>query len=530
MKKIFSMIASALLLGFSSCDNLDLAPIDYAATGNFWQNESEVTTFMYGLHGHLRADYQSLMVLGELRGGAMMDGTSSINTSLNSSAIIVSNLTTSSTGISNWNSYYSRLLQVNHFIEQLTNGCPFLSDASRNTFLAQAHGLRAYYYFMLYRTFGGVPLEKDVKVMSGSIDVVSLYLARSSAEDVLQFIKDEIKASEEGFGSSSSFDCYTWNVLTTQFLKAQVYLWSAKVTTNDYEKPHTATGASDLNVAKEALDKIINSGKFSLQANFADIFEYNKKKNSEIILAMPCDFNEYSNWGVNFVYTPSIVVGSYYAPDGSRMEDVLGLGTAGIVRYEWKESLVKSMDLTDSRRAATFLEYYQDEALTKFGSSMLKLKGHIESGIRQFDSDIIMYRYADVLLMRAEVENSLTGKCATYINQIRQRAYGDNYSNEVAYVDGSFAENELAILHERDKEFVSEGCRWFDVVRLQDAAKQPLVFSAEAAYPKVYGAVAHPVLDKATEQHKLLWPVNVATLTADPELKQTWGYNEAEGK
>ena len=161
---------------------------------------------------------------------------------------------------------------------------------------------------------------------------------------------------------------------------------------------------------------------------------------------------------------------------------------------------------------------------------MLKLKGHIESGIRQFDSDIIMYRYADVLLMRAEVENSLTGKCATYINQIRQRAYGDNYSNEVAYVDGSFAENELAILHERDKEFVSEGCRWFDVVRLQDAAKQPLVFSAEAAYPKVYGAVAHPVLDKATEQHKLLWPVNVATLTADPELKQTWGYNEAEGK
>ena len=68
------------------------------------------------------------------------------------------------------------------------------------------------------------------------------------------------------------------------------------------------------------------------------------------------------------------------------------------------------------------------------------------------------------------------------------------------------------------------------MVRLQDANKQPLVFSAEAAYPKVYGEAAYPVLDKATEQHKLLWPVNVSTLTADPELKQTWGYNEAEGK
>lgn len=530
MKKIFYTIAGALLLGLGSCDSLDLAPIDYAATGNFWQNESEVTTFMYGLHGQLRSDYQSLLNLGELRGGAMVDGTSSINTSLNSSSIIVSNLTTSSTGISNWNGYYGRLLQVNHFIEQLTNECAFLSDASRKTFLAQAHGLRAYYYFMLYRTFGAVPLEKDVKVMSGSIDVVSLYMARSSAEDVLQFIKDEIKASEEGFAGNSAFDCYTWSALTTQFLKAQVYLWSAKVSTNDYEKPHQATGTADLNVAKEALDKIISSGKFGLQEHFADIFDYKKKKNNEIILAMPCDFNEYTNWGVNFVYTPSIVVGSYYAPDGNKMVDVLELGTAGIVRYEWKESLVKSMDLTDSRRAATFLEYYQDEALTKFGCSMLKLIGHMESGIRQWDSDVIMYRYADVLLMRAEVENGLTGKCASYINQIRERAYGDNFSDEVKYVDGSFAENELAILHERDKEFVSEGCRWFDVVRLQDANKQPLVFSAEAAYPKVYGEAAYPVLDKATEQHKLLWPVNVSTLTADPELKQTWGYNEAEGK
>ena len=103
MKKIFYTIAGALLLGLGSCDSLDLAPIDYAATGNFWQNESEVTTFMYGLHGQLRSDYQSLLNLGELRGGAMVDGTSSINTSLNSSSIIVSNLTTASTGISNWN-------------------------------------------------------------------------------------------------------------------------------------------------------------------------------------------------------------------------------------------------------------------------------------------------------------------------------------------------------------------------------------------------------------------------------------------
>lgn len=529
MKKIFYTIASALLLSLGSCDSLDLAPIDYAATGNFWKTEAEVSTYMYGMHGQLRGDYQSLLNLGELRGGTMMEGTSSIGTTLYSSSIIRNDLRTTSTGVSNWNGYYSQILQLNHFIEKVSNECAFLSDASRSKFLAQAHALRAYYYFMLYRTFGGVPLEDQVKVMSGSIDMVSLYLERASAEDVLQFIKDEIKQSEAGFAGSTAFNPYEWSLYTTLFLKAQVYLWSAKVNTNDYTKAHQATGNSDLEVAKQALDQLINSGQFGLMDNFADVFAFDKKRNKEIILAMPFDRNEVSNWGDMYLYTPSIVVDSYYTPEGEKMKDVLNLGTSGVVRYEWKESFVKSFDATDSRRAATFLEYYEDEKLTEFGSSMLKLLGHSENGIRYYDSDIIMYRYADVLLMRAEVENGLTGKCASYINQIRKRAYGENYTDALAYTDGSYAENEMAILKERDKEFVSEGCRWFDVVRMHAADGSSLAFSADASYPKEMGEEALPILDKSKEQHKLLWPVNVSTLTADPKLQQTWGYEEAEG-
>ena len=45
-------------------------------------------------------------------------------------------------------------------------------------------------------------------------------------------------------------------------------------------------------------------------------------------------------------------------------------------------------------------------------------------------------------------------------------AYGDTFE-ENKYTEGSYAENELAILQERDKEFVSEGKRWFDVLRMQ---------------------------------------------------------------
>ena len=98
------------------------------------------------------------------------------------------------------------------------------------------------------------------------------------------------------------------------------------------------------------------------------------------------------------------------------------------------------------------------------------------------------------------------------------------------YVDnGDYAANELAILKERDKEFVAEGTRWFDVLRMHDANKKPLVFSTAAAYPDELGGEALPILKADTEQHKLLWSIDKAVLNADPKLTQTWGYNEAEG-
>lgn len=532
MKKLAYSLIGAMLFSLHSCDTLDLVPEDFAAAGSYWKNVEQVGTYMNGLHTYLRSDYSSQLILGELRGGTMRNGTSSINTSLDYSSIIRNDLRTTSTGVSNWNGYYGDILQINHFIEQVENECTFLSDAQRNAYLGQAYGMRAYYYFMLYRTYGGVPLEDDIKVLDGKIDAVSLYMARSSAEDVLNFIKSDINTSEQALSSSTTFDKYYWSKYATLFLKAQIYMWSAKVTTNDDIQTHTATGKADLETAKQALNEIISSNKFSLVDNYADLFDYSKKgNNTEAILSMYFDRNETTHWGGNFVYTPSIIVGSYFDPEGNLMEDVLQLNTSGIVRYEWKEAFIKSFDQTDSRRAATFLEYYagkENDQLVEFGSSMLKLVGHVADGIRYFDNDIIMMRYAEVLLMMAEVENGLGNPCASYINQVRERAYGENYTTDLAYQEGTYAENELAILKERDKEFAGEGKRWFDVVRMHDADKQPLAFSADASYPAA-GETPAAILNKNTETHKLLWPINTGVMTADPLLKQTWGYNAAEG-
>ena len=120
------------------------------------------------------------------------------------------------------------------------------------------------------------------------------------------------------------------------------------------------------------------------------------------------------------------------------------------------------------------------------------------------------------------MENALgnTDAVPAYVNQIRERAYGSDYP---VYADGGFAANELAILKERDKEFVAEGSRWFDIIRMQDASKKPLAFSADAAYPVTYGGAATAVLSSGSD-YLLLWPVDVTVLNNDDQIKQTVGY------
>ena len=205
------------------------------------------------------------------------------------------------------------------------------------------------------------------------------------------------------------------------------------------------------------------------------------------------------------------------------MTDTLNLKNTGILRSEYIFPFFDSFNNLDSRKTATFLDYYNKSGTTPVsgGLALRKFLGTINStNNRVYCDDVPVYRYADVLLMLAEVENKKGGDPAQYINQIRQRAFGANYVAAThGYVNGTFAANELAILQERDKEFEWEMKRWFDVLRLQDENGKPLVFSATIPYGNKI-----PGLNSATEAYKVLWPVDVNTLNADPKLIQTSGY------
>jgi len=73
--------------------------------------------------------------------------------------------------------------------------------------------------------------------------------------------------------------------------------------------------------------------------------------------------------------------------------------------------------------------------------------------ISQFQDYIVM-RYADVLLMAAELGSA---NAQTYFDQVRQRAYKDNFV--------SVPVNQANIMKERYLEFALEGIRYWDLLR-----------------------------------------------------------------
>jgi len=523
MKKLKYLI-SVMVLVFTtiSCEKLNLGPEDYYGSSNFWNNEAQVKGFINGIHSQIRSNEVTFWLMGEARGGLQKTGTSSTSTSLDySSPIKDQGFTKDKTGISNWGGFYnSRILNVNLAIKKVEQDCKFLSTENRNFYLGQLYGIRAFYYFWLYRTYGGVPIVTETKVIEGTTSAEPLYTERSTPKQTFDFIKQDITKSLDYFGTNISTPetKSLWSKYATYMLKAEVYLWSAKVSTGDQ-----SPASGDLAVAESALLSV--KDKFKLRAKFGDVFTsapLSNKGNEEIIFAMRFYENEATNNVANFVYSDNVFVGAKYDVNKKKMTDTLNLRGNGLLRNEYIFKLFQSFDPLDARRNVTFLDYYNLKSgnIADGGTVLRKFIGIINSNNnRIYIDDIPVYRYADVLLMLAEVENKKGGDPSAYINEIRKRAFGTSYNPILhAYINADFAANELAILAERDKEFVFENKRWFDVVRMQDASGKPLVFSTAANY----GAVL-PILNIA-DAHKLLWPVDVTVLNNDPKVKQTPGY------
>ena len=513
------------------------------------------------------SSFQTLILYGEMRGGAYttLDGGSD-GSSLYQGTLRTQNLSETNYGIGNFGGYWQQIGALNLFIANVENANYFSDEDTKNYCLGMAFGMRAYYYFVMYRAYGGVPLRLTPEVENGNYDQSALYLARATASETMTQIKSDVNRSLEYFGNQTSFNFngsssnakYYWSKAASEMLAGEIYLWNAKVATGD--QPATP---ADLTTAKEHFTNVLQDYNLELQDNFADVFSPANKQNSEIIFAMPYDENEATNGNLQYyMYSTNSgsTIGAGYDSDGNLWGNPIMVAQTQH-RYQYANALWYQFDAEDTRRDTTFVTSWHDQAATQLrGTFVTKNLGSVLSttGFHCYNGDQPVYRLPLAYLSLAEIAN-MEGDNASveyYVNLVRERAYGDNWDRAVyGYTAGTFVQNEVAILHEKDKEFVQEGQRWYDVRRMTvDPAcgeTDHLLFHEEGhiAYgltitenmkelsdapwgtgegqkipPEI---VVEPILSP-TLAYRALWPLSSSDLSNDPELTQTPGYEMSE--
>ena len=134
----------------------------------------------------------------------------------------------------------------------------------------------------------------------------------------------------------------------------------------------------------------------------------------------------------------------------------------------------------------------------------------------------VVMRYADILLMAAEIENELNGPSGAkqYLLPVRERAYKGHESEAEAYVAALDSQEAMfqAIVDERALEFCGEFLRKADLIRwnllktkLDEAVEDMLALRGlEGAYASLTGDIAYAYADDAKS-------IDITFLTAGGE-------------
>lgn len=483
-KTIIKLGLLAVLLSFQLACNksLELDPTSVITNESFWRTEDDAKGGLTSLYVKQRSLASlNLFIWGEARSEVMEWG--KVSGTLDYDRYYLNTLSSVSAGPS-WQTVYSAINDANLILKYVPN-ISFANDADKNNLLAQAYVSRAFLYFVLVKTWGEVPIRTEP--VEGA-DPEVIHKVRSTQEEVFQLIKEDLEEASSLFASNSFLGSRNyWSLAGAQALTADVYLWTAK---------RLDGGNADFQIALNACEEIAKAD-VSLLPNFSDLFKYDNKNNKEVIMAIGNkEFEAGNNYFANLYSSrlPNEI--------DPTTNEVIGQTSGGMV---WTVTdLVKNQfKAGDLRKDASVLDL---PAPGFYPTLILKGRGTLISGVRYFTSDFVIYRYADVLLMKAEAKNGLGQDPSTEINLIRQRAYGAAFDAN-KFVNGSQTQNDQAILQERLLELVFEGKRWWDLIRFNKAFE--LVPSLEG---------------KASQKHLEYFPISEEVLSLEPLVKQTSGY------
>lgn len=457
------------MLSMASCSEDFLVKTDpnAIAAADFYQTENDVLLGLNGAYQSLRNNN------GIAEGSGLYAEQRSDNTGTNDNqsnagepfqfndfSILPSNTYLRS----HWLALYQIVTRANQVLAGM-EGIPFANPQTKAQYQAEAKFIRALAYFHLVRKWGDVPL---VTQPLNSADAVRASTFREKKEKVYE----QIVADLTEVANSSLPDVQPAaqkgrvSKVAGNALLGQVYLTMA--TTLD-----AANRATNLNQAKTFLTNAYSKRTFGLlkEIPYADVFDVTKKStNPEIIFQIV-----YRQGDVNFA-------SGIAASNQAQGETINSLRTTTGVGGNVKPDLVKDYEEGDTRKdfsikfanAANVRDYF----ITKYRDTSPAATTNGWGG-----NDWILMRYADVILMLAEVNMYLGDEAAaiSLLDQVRDRAKLPLYN--VARTNSAYSAKyptlKLAILHERRVELAFENHRWFDLLRFFTPAELVTYFQAK---------------------------------------------------
>lgn len=413
-----------------------------------------------------------------------------------------------------WTNVYSLAERANLVVEGVRKSELYLNgsaveQATMKALLGEALTLRALAYFELARLWGDIPFK--LEPTNQSLDNVFIPKAdRDSIYDCL--IKDLEESADDllpWIGESRGNISYTNSERVTKgFAKgllARICLTRAGYSLRDKPGFPTEQGSNPeyyYELARKHLKDVIDSHKYKLkpyQQIWKDICAINKQdgvggenlyevafglgKSGEIGYSIGVRFYQNSKYGMgnnsNVVNTSAYY---YYSFD---QEDVRRDATVSMINYSNKVGDLKEF-FQGNTLAFTFAKW--DQRWMAENSTWLATNLSA-NGKWSYGVNWVVMRYADILLMYAEVENELhdgpTKEAKDALLEVRGRAFtgASKYDEKVvAYIDKLTGYDEFfnAIVNERAWEFGGEGVRKFDLIRWNLLCKK--IKKEKAAY------------------------------------------------
>jgi len=374
-----------------------------------------------------------------------------------------------------WPGYYRGVNRANAAIDNVAR--IDMDAALRARLVNEARFLRAMYYFNLVRWFGDVPLP-----VTETASLSGLAVERTPEAEVYAQVEADLRAAIDTLPATyPATDAGRATRGAAQTLLAKVQL-----TRGDYEG------------ARQQLEAVIGSGQYTLFPTYAAVFDIATENQVEHIFMIQHKQG-----------TPRAAgyMTSYYPVQST-------LGFATFLPTTGPTGIYDAYEAGDTRKELYIPPNvtYRDPLGRSFPTTQPYVLKYFDADASRSDQDnnFPLLRYADVLLMYAEVVNEMDGPSgAAYaaINQVRRRAgLGDLTPGlgKDAFRD--------AVLRERRVELAFEGHRWFDLKRTGR-----LIATMQAHLDQLAaGSTVQPF-------HQL-YPIPQRELDVNPALTQNPGY------